>query len=151
MTTFKSTLSGLNQLGNSLPQDLLSLAARVFPAAVFFASGQTKLDGWSIASSTWYLFEEEYALPLIPPDIAARMAVTAEHLFPLLLVIGLFSRLSALALLGMTLVIEIFVYPDAWPTHGVWAVCFLVVIARGPGRWSLDHVLGLDRRLQSSV
>jgi len=151
MTTFKSTLSGLNQLGNLVPQDLLSLAARVFPAAVFFASGQTKLDGWSIASSTWYLFEEEYALPLIPPDIAARMAVTAEHLFPLLLVIGLFSRLSALALLGMTLVIEIFVYPDAWPTHGVWAVCFLVVIARGPGRWSLDHVLGLDRRLQSSV
>lgn len=126
---------------NRIPQSFLSLCARVFPAAVFWMSGETKVDGWRLSDSAVDLFRDEYRLPLIDPSIAAHLSAFAEHFFPFLLVIGLASRFAALALLGMTLVIEIFVYPDAWPTHGVWATCFLVVIARGPGVFSLDHLI----------
>ncbi|SNT68729.1 DoxX family protein [Paracoccus seriniphilus] len=140
-----SLLHKLNGIAGHLPYAIAGLAARIFPAAVFWTSGQTKLDGLTLKSSTFYLFEHEYGLPLIPPEIAARLATTAEHVFPVLLVLGLFTRLSALALLGMTAVIQIFVYPSAWQTHGLWAACFLVLLSRGPGAWSLDRILGLDR------
>jgi putative oxidoreductase len=134
-----------------IPQSLISLAARVFPAAVFWRSGQTKVEGWHLSDSAIDLFRDEYALPLIDPELAAKIAAFSEHFFPVLLVIGLASRFAALALLGMTSVIEIFVYPDAWPVHGVWATCFLVVIARGPGIFSLDHLLAkLWRRRRKS-
>ena len=134
-----------NARADRLPYDLVGLAARVFPAAVFWLSGRTKVEGlFTLSDSTFFLFEQEYALPLIPPQIAARLATTAEHLFPVLLVLGLLTRLSALALLGMTVVIQLFVYPSAWPTPGIWAACFLILLARGPGRWSLDHLLGLE-------
>lgn len=126
---------------DKIPNSLISLAARIFPAAVFWMSGQTKIEGFHVSDSAIALFQDEYKLPWIDPALAANIAAFSEHFFPLLLVIGLASRLSALALLGMTAVIEIFVYPDAWPTHGVWATCFLVVIARGPGIFSLDHLL----------
>lgn len=122
-----------------IPYALVGLAARVFPAAVFWQSGQTKVEGWQVSDSAVYLFREEYKLPLVDPWLAAHLAAFAEHFFPMLLVIGLASRFAALALFGMTMVIEIFVYPDAWPTHGTWIACFLVVIARGPGLFSLDH------------
>lgn len=134
----------LNGLAEWLPYSLVALAARLFPAAVFWTSGRTKLDGLSLKPSALFLFENEYALPILPPELAARLATMAEHLFPVLLVLGLMTRLSALALLGMTAVIQIFVYPSAWQTHGLWAACFLILIARGPGAWSLDRVLGLD-------
>lgn len=134
----------VNALGGHLPYALPALAARLFPAAIFWASGRTKMEGLSLKPSAVFLFEHEYALPLIPPEIAARLAATAEHVFPVLLVLGLMTRLSALALLGMTAVIQIFVYPSAWQTHGLWAACFLILIARGPGAWSLDAALGLD-------
>ena len=124
-----------------IPQSLISLAARIFPAAVFWRSGETKVEGWHVTDSAIDLFRDEYALPLVDPALTAKIAAFSEHFFPALLVIGLASRFSALALLGMTAVIEIFVYPDAWPEHGVWAACFLVVIARGPGIFSLDHLL----------
>jgi len=124
-----------------IPYAVLGLSARVFPAAVFWMSGQTKVQGWHVKDSAIALFENEYDLPLIDPSIAAHLAALAEHLFPVLLVIGLASRFSALALLFMTAVIEIFVYPGAWPTHGVWATCFLLIIARGPGVISLDHLI----------
>jgi len=124
-----------------IPQSAISLAARIFPAAVFWQSGQTKLDGWHVSSSAIYLFQEEYKLPLIDPVVAAHAAAFAEHFFPVLLVLGLASRFAAFSLLVMTTVIEVFVYPDAWPTHGVWATCFVVVIARGPGLLSLDHLI----------
>jgi putative oxidoreductase len=124
-----------------IPYSLVALAARIFPAAVFWQSGQTKLEGWHLSDNAIYLFREEYKLPLIDPVIAAHLAAFAEHFFPILLVLGLATRFAALALLGMTLVIEIFVYPDAWPTHGTWAACFLILIARGAGAWSLDHVI----------
>lgn len=128
-----------------IPQSAISLAARIFPAAVFWQSGDTKLDGWHVSASAIYLFREEYKLPLIDPVVAAHLAAFAEHAFPALLVLGLASRFAAAALFFMTMVIEIFVYPDAWPTHGIWATCFLVIIARGPGIPSLDHLIA--RRL----
>jgi putative oxidoreductase len=126
---------------DKIPQSLISLAARIFPAAVFWRSGQTKVEGFHVTDNAIALFRDEYKLPLIDPGLAANIAAFSEHFFPVLLVIGLASRLSALALLGMTAVIEIFVYPYAWPEQGVWAVCFLVVIARGPGIFSLDHLI----------
>ena len=123
-----------------LPMPLLLLVQRLGVAAVFFQSGRTKVEGWfTIPDTTIELFRTEYALPLLRPDIAAYAAAGAEHVFPILLVLGLMTRLSAAALLGMTLVIEIFVYPDAWPTHLSWAGLLLPLIALGGGRWSLDR------------
>jgi putative oxidoreductase len=133
-----------NALGDLIPGDVVALAARVFPAVVFWQSGRTKVEGLTIKDSTWFLFQDLYALPLIPPAWAAVMATVAEHVLPVLLVLGLLSRLSAAGLLAMTAVIQIFVFPEAWVTHGLWAVALLVVVARGPGRLSLDHLLGLD-------
>jgi len=124
-----------------IPQSVVSAAARIFPAAVFWRSGQTKVEDFHVTQNAIDLFRDEYALPLIDPALAAKIAAFSEHFFPVLLVIGFASRLAALALLIMTSVIEIFVYPDAWPIHGVWATCFLVVIARGPGVFSIDHLL----------
>jgi len=128
-----------------LPGSLLLLVARLGVAAVFFMSGRTKVDGiLHITDSTYTLFETDYRLPLIPPHVAAHLATYQEHLFPILLVLGLFSRVGALGLLGMTTVIEVFVYPDAWPTHLSWAGLLLPILFRGPGRFSLDHLLGLE-------
>src|SRR5216684_635098 len=124
-----------------IPHWFIAVAGHVFPAAVFWQSGETKVAGWHLKPSAIALFQNEYRLPLIDPTIAAYLSAFAEHFFPILLVIGLAARISALALLFMTVVIEIFVYPGAWPTHGVWATCFLVVIARGPGALSLDHLI----------
>ncbi len=87
------------------------------------------------------LFEDEYRLPLLPPDVAAHLAAYAEHAFPVLLVLGLGTRLSAAALLGMTLVIQLIVYPAAWPAHLSWATLLLYLVGRGGGRWTLDHLL----------
>ena len=126
---------------DAIPHALVQLAARVFPASVFWMSGQTKVEGWRVSETAIALFQDEYKLPFLDPTIGAHLAAFAEHFFPLLLVIGLASRFAALALLGMTLVIQIFVYPGAWPTHGVWAACFLVVIARGAGAISLDALI----------
>jgi len=123
---------------------LLTLTARLAIAAIFFLSARTKVEGVvTIKDSTFFLFAEEYKVPLLPPEFAAHLATYAEHLFPILLVLGLATRLSAAALLGMTAVIEIFVYPDAWSTHLSWAALMLLVIARGAGPWSLDHYLGI--------
>src|SRR5262245_38817682 len=105
-------------LNRLISHSLLALVARISVAAIFLMSGRTKVDGFlHITDSAYQLFREEYRLPLIPPEIAAHLATYSEHLFPVLLILGLFTRLSALALLGMTLVIEIFVYPEAWATH----------------------------------
>ncbi|WP_431276402.1 DoxX family protein [Variovorax ureilyticus] len=124
--------------------DVLALASRLGIAAIFFMSGRTKVEGFlTLTDGAYALFRTEYKLPLIPPEIAAHLAAYAEHLFPVLLVLGLFTRLSALALLGMTLVIEIFVYPDAWPTHLSWAALLLYLAGRGGGTLALDRPLGI--------
>jgi putative oxidoreductase len=143
---FKNPYARVTALLDLIPTSLVLLTARLGAAGVFFMSGRTKVDGiLHIKDSTYTLFETDYRLPLVPPHIAAHAAAYSEHLFPLLLTLGLFSRLGALGLLGMTAVIEIFVYPDAWPTHLSWAGLLLLIIARGGGAWSLDALLGIDR------
>lgn len=133
-----------DRLQRLLGDNLLCLVARFGIASVFFLSGRTKVEGLlTITPSTYELFRSEYTLPLLSPWLAAHLATYAEHLFPLLLVLGLLTRLSALALLGMTIVIEVFVYPDAWPTHLTWAGLLLLLIARGGGALSLDRLLKL--------
>jgi len=134
------------RLAAVMPDTLLLLVARFGVAAIFFLSGRTKVEGLiDITPATYELFRTEYALPLIPPEIAAHAATYSEHFFPMLLVLGLFTRPAAAALLGMTLTIQIFVYPDAWPTHLSWAAILLPLIARGGGRLALDRALGLEK------
>lgn len=142
-----------SSLCNYVPDELISLLARFSIAAVFWKSGQTKVEGLSIdivsgnfalgwprlSESVIPLFQDEYRLPIIPADLAATTAAWAEHLFPILILIGLATRMSSLALLGMTLVIQIFVYPDAYPTHGVWIVALLFLVGHGPGKFSVDY------------
>jgi len=139
-------VEALVRLAGRIPDTLILIGARLFPAAVFWLSGRTKMDGFAMRDATFFLFENEYALPLIPPDLAAYLATAAEHAFPVLLVLGLGTRVAAAALLGMTLVIQVFVYPGAWVTHGLWATCFLLLIARGAGVVSLDHLIARARR-----
>lgn len=130
------------RLARLLSHDLLALVARVAIASVFWLSGRTKVEGLlTLTDGAYELFRSEYKLPLVPPELAAHLAAYSEHFFPVLLVLGLATRLSALALLGMTLVIEVFVYPDAWPTHLTWAVPLLYLAGRGAGRLSIDRWL----------
>jgi putative oxidoreductase len=120
------------------------LVSRVAIAAVFFVSGRTKVSGvLDVTDQAVGLFRDEYRLPLVDPAFAAHAAAYAEHALPLLLVLGLGTRVAALGLLAMTAVIELFVYPDAWPTHLSWAAPLLLIAARGAGAWSLDRRLGL--------
>jgi putative oxidoreductase len=138
----------LNRIADALTwlvaHDALALVTRIAIASIFLLSGRTKVDGLlTVNDSAVTLFREEYQLPLLPPELAAHLATYAEHLFPLLLIAGMFTRFSALALLGMTAVIQIFVYPDAWPTHLSWAALLLYLIGRGAGRVSIDHWLAL--------
>lgn len=125
-----------------IPMALILLAVRVGVAMVFLKSGMTKTsEGLTLADQTTMLFEYEYALPLIPPDIAAYAATYAEHIFPILLILGLASRFAALALLVMTAVIQIFVYPGLWDIHLFWAGALLLIMARGPGMISVDWAI----------
>ncbi len=141
----RGRIATLNGLGDRIGWAVPGIALRLFPAWVFFASGRTKVEGLTIKPATYFLFEHEYALPLIPPHLAAVGATLAEHLLPLLLLLGLMTRGAALGLLGITITIQVFVYPGAWATHGLWAACLLALVARGPGALSLDGLLGLDR------
>lgn len=125
----------------TLPDELLVLIARLGIAAYFLRAGQTKVDGFELTSGARYLFAEEYKVPLLPPEVAAWMAVGAEHVFPILLILGLATRLSALGLLGMTAVIQLFVYPASWPDHLLWTAALLLIAARGPGWLALDTPL----------
>lgn len=143
-----------------IPHTLIALVARLSIAAVFWKSGQTKIEDLAIdlvqgtfefglpklSSSAVYLFRTEYQIPLLPPEAAALIAAFSEHLFPVLIVLSLATRLSALALLGMTLTIQLFVYPDAYPTHGTWIAILLYLMAKGPGSMSLDHLIALRFR-----
>lgn len=138
-----------------IPYSLIAFIARFSIAAVFWKSGQTKVQGFVIdivsgdfelgmpqlSGSAIPLFTEEYKVPLLSPEFAATLAAFAEHLFPALLLLGLATRFSALALLAMTLVIQLFVYPDAYPVHGTWAAILLMLAAKGPGKLSIDHLI----------
>lgn len=133
-------LSRLDALLARIPHELLALLARLSVGTIFLRSGLLKLDGWA-DGTTLTLFREEYMLPLLPPELASYLATGAELSLPFLLFLGLFTRPAALALLGMTLVIQIFVYPNAFDTHGVWAVSLLYLAKFGPGRLALDRLL----------
>jgi putative oxidoreductase len=151
----KDRLEQFIDLLGAIPDSLIAALGRFSIAAVFWKSGQTKVQGFAIdivngefslgvphlSDSVVELFRSEYKLPLVPPELAAPLAAFAEHLFPLLILVGLATRFSALALLVMTLTIQLLVYPDAWPTHGVWAAVLIFLIARGPGVISIDHLV----------
>lgn len=155
--TTRHSVSGLMQtfihLCRRIPDSLIAFVGRFSIAAVFWKSGQTKIEGFVIdivsgdiqlgwprlSDSVIPLFKDEYNLPLIPPEVAAPMAAFAEHLFPALILLGLATRLSAFALLGMTMTIQLLVYPGAYPAHGTWAAVLLFLIAYGPGKLSIDH------------
>jgi putative oxidoreductase len=126
-----------NRLGH-FPLALIQLMARVGVAAVFWNSGQTKIASWDI---TVALFAEEYRVPLLPPEIAAYLAAAAELTCPVLLLFGFGARFGAAALLGMTLVIQTFVYPENWIEHLTWATLLLLVLTRGAGALSVDHLI----------
>ena len=126
----------------AVPYWLLALPLRLAVAEVFWSSAMAKLASWD---TTLYLFAEEYKVPVLPPELAANMALTLELTCPPLLVLGLLTRPTAAVLLGMTAVIQTFVYPGSWPTHIQWAAMLLLLVCRGPGRLSLDHLLA--RRL----
>jgi putative oxidoreductase len=126
------------------------LGLRVGVALVFFHSGETKVASrgwwdvgswWSVTDTTVLLFTEEYKVPVLPPEVAASLATTAEHVAPVMLILGLGARLGAAVLLGMTLVIQIFVYPSHWHEHLLWAAPLFYVLVRGPGRLSGDHLI----------
>ena len=132
-------------LAGTVPESFMLLFVRIALAGVFWRSGRSKLDegSWfTISETTYELFRTEYAGVPLPPDLATVTAAGAEHLFPALLVLGLFTRLSAFALLVMTMVIQIFVYPEAWwPVHTLWVALALVLVVRGGGLLSLDTPL----------
>ncbi|MBT8768923.1 DoxX family protein [Metapseudomonas boanensis] len=148
------------ELCKRVPYSLVAFVARFSVAAVFWKSGQTKIEGLAIdlvsgtlelgvphlSASAIPLFTDEYKVPLLSPEVAAYAAAFGEHFFPILILLGLATRFSALALLGMTLVIQIFVYPDAYPIHGVWAASLLLLIAQGPGVLSIDHLIARHNR-----
>jgi putative oxidoreductase len=133
-----SGLARLRAVLEAIPYSVLALPLRFAVATVFWNSGTTKLASWD---TTLQLFADEYRLPLLPPELAAYMAASIELTTPFLLVLGFLTRPAAFVLLGMTTVIEIFVYPQAWPTHIQWAAMLLVLLCRGAGKLSLDHLI----------
>jgi len=137
-SSLMARLFRLRSLLESVPYSVLAIPLRLAVATVFWNSGMTKLASWD---TTLQLFADEYRLPLLPPELAAYMAASIELTTPVLLVLGLLTRPAALVLLGMTSVIEIFVYPQAWPTHIQWGAMLLILLCRGPGRFSLDHAI----------
>ncbi|MFO1274390.1 MAG: DoxX family membrane protein [Rubrivivax sp.] len=151
----KSLLAAVQSALSRIPYDAVALLARVSVAATFWRSGQTKVEGLAIdlvegrfafgwprlADNAVALFRDEYRLPWLSPEWAASMAAFGEHVLPLLLLAGLATRGAAAGLLAMTVVIQLLVYPGAWPVHGTWAALLLMLMAQGPGRWSLEHVL----------
>lgn len=152
LARLQALLDGIHDRMESLPNTLIAFVARFSIAAVFWKSGQTKVEGLAVdivsgefqlgwprlSDNAVALFREEYKLPLLPPEWGALLAATGEHVLPLMLLLGLATRLSALGLLGMTLVIQLLVYPGAYPTHGTWAAVLLYLMAHGPGQLSLD-------------
>ena len=128
-------------LAERIPYSAVALVSRFALASVFWRSGQTKVSGFAIREETFFLFRDEYKVPLLPPDVAAYLATIGEHVFSVTLLVGLASRLSALGLFGMTMVIQLFVFPDGWPEHILWFALELLIVARGPGVIALDHLV----------
>jgi putative oxidoreductase len=120
------------------PLSIIQLAMRIGVGAVFFRAGLLKYDSWEF---TVQLFRDEYKVPLLEPAVAARLAMTVELAVPVFLFIGLATRAATLPLLGMIAVIQIFVYPNAWSDHLLWSSALVLILTRGPGAFSIDHLL----------
>ena len=121
------------------PPSILQLTFRIAIAAVFWSSGLTKIASWG---TTVVLFRDEYMVPLLPPEVAAVISTTFELSCSALIVVGFATRLATLPLLGMIFVIEVFVYPEYWTMHLMWASVLLFLLTKGPGAFSLDHYAG---------
>ena len=149
-STMKSGVTGIvrqiYELLGWLPLSVIQLMARCSLAVIFWRSGETKSANWDL---TVQLFANEYKVPVLPPDIAAHIAYTFEHYTPMFLVAGLLTRVAVLPLIGMTLVIQTFVYPQAWPDHLTWMTMMLLLLSRGAGAVSLDHLAkkAIDRHM----
>ena len=153
-------IRAINERFARIPESLIAALGRFSIATVFWKSGQTKIEGFALdivdgthqfgwprlSDSAVALFRDEYRLSFINPEFATLFAALAEHVFPVLLLVGFATRFSAAALLVMTLVIQVFVYPDAYPTHGTWAAVLLYLMARGGGVLSVDHWLAYRTR-----
>ena len=146
MTTATNAVARIHARITALvPEAAIALLMRIGIAVPFFLSGRTKVDGLlTLKDSTFYLFAEEYCVPLLPTDLAAYAATWAEHGLPILIVLGLLTRAAAFGLLAMTAVIQLFVIPAGWPTHLLWLALLVYLIGRGPGAWSVDRELKLD-------
>lgn len=138
MPTMRSWYVSVRAWSELIPLSLIQLAMRIAVGAVFFKSGLLKINSWEFAIK---LFEDEYKVPLLDPTWAARLATFNELTFPILLFVWLATRIATLPLLGMIVVIQTFVYPQAWAEHLLWASILLFILSRGPGVWSLDHLL----------
>ncbi len=140
-SAFVTRLESLRTATKRFPLSVLELGMRLAVGATFFKSGMIKLQSFDTAIA---LFREEYRLPLLPPEIAAYLGTTVELSAPVLLVLGLFARLGAAALLAMTLVIQFLVYPANWPEHLMWASILAYVLTRGPGALSIDRLIAFN-------
>ena len=130
----RAVIARLEQVPLALPE----LGLRLGVALAFWRSGNVKIASWS---TTLQLFANEYRVPVLPPEIAATLATAVELTTPVLLLLGLATRLGAAAMLGMTMVIQLFVYPENFPDHLLWAGPLLYLILRGPGAISIDHLI----------
>jgi len=142
MSARSSFLAASAQL-ERFPLSLIQLAARVGVGAVFFRSGMLKYESWEFAVR---LFRDEYKLPFVDPEIAARLAAATEVTVPIFLFVGLASRIATLPLLAMILVIQTLVYPNAWSDHLMWSSALLLVLTRGPGVLSVVGRTGRKER-----
>ena len=143
-----STIQRANGLFSSIPESLIALVARFAAATPFWRSARTKVDGWdfwNVTDITVFIFENEFALPILSPRVAATLASIGEHVLPVLLVLGLLTRFGALGLIIMTAVIQFLVFPGSWSVHILWFAPLLYLLARGGGALSLDRLLGWDR------
>lgn len=139
MTVFAKPVRAAYGALNAAPYDVIALVCRAATFSVFIRSGTQKLSDWA---ATLMLFRDEYHTPVLPPVVAAYTATTLELTCSSLILLGLATRVSVFLLLGMTATIQIFVYPDAWPTHIQWLAFMSVLLLRGPGRLSLDALIG---------
>jgi putative oxidoreductase len=128
----------VRDLLDRVPMAPIQLLLRVGVGMVFWKSAMSKLANWDL---TIQLFADEYRVPVLPPDIAALLGTTAEIVGAVALILGLGARFGSLALLGVTATIQLFVYPENWSEHLLWAAVLLLVLVRGAGPLSLDHLV----------
>ncbi|MGY8814313.1 MAG: DoxX family protein [Gammaproteobacteria bacterium] len=149
----KSTfvINKLNAWASIVPESIVALVIRFAIASVFWRSAQTKIDDWTMFGQNWkfwnvtdstiFLFQYEYSLSFLPVKFAAYSATFGEFFLSLAIIVGLFTRFSAIGLIAMTLVIQFFVYPESWSVHILWAGLLLYLVKHGAGTVSLDHLI----------